>query len=231
MSESASDTAERGVTDALSAYPNYPRQVAEFRLLRPLGHGAMGQVFLARDTFLDRRVALKFLATVEADAAARGRFYVEGRAVARLQHPNVVTLYRIGEEQGRPYLVSEFVHGQSLDHRDKPLPYKEVLRIALGIARGLSAAHQHGVLHRDIKPAKLATVEKSSLCFPQTVEDFGELRHAKRVPMFEHCDGSESAAGPPTLGDTFGFVLSAAASLVATALTCLLRTLGASDLG
>lgn len=129
--------------------------VAEFRLLRLLGQGAMGQVYAAHDTFLDRTVALKFLPTIEASAAARERFYIEARAVARLQHPNVVTLYRAGEENGRPYLVSERVRGRSLDQITKPLDWQEALRIALGVARGLAAAHQHGVLHRDIKPANV----------------------------------------------------------------------------
>lgn len=83
----------------------------EYRILRALGQGAMGRVFLARDTLLDRTVAIKFLLTATVDAAARERFYVEARAIARLSHPNVVAIHRVGEIVGQPYLVSEYVHG------------------------------------------------------------------------------------------------------------------------
>lgn len=123
--------------------------VAEFRLLHALGRGAVGEVFLARDTFLDRLVALKFLTSSDLGTTARERFYVEARAVARLQHPNVVTLYRAGEDNGKRYLVSELVRGQSLERLKKPLPWQKAFDIALGLSRGLAAAHERGVLHRD----------------------------------------------------------------------------------
>lgn len=138
LSETAPDANKPASLTTKPERFDYPEMVAEFRLLRLLGQGAMGQVFAAHDTFLDRTVALKFLPTLEARAAARERFYVEARAVARLQHPNVVTLYRAGEENGRPYLVSELVRGRSLDHTKKPVAADAVLNIALGIARGLA---------------------------------------------------------------------------------------------
>src|SRR5262249_53060433 len=118
-----SDTA--GGPAALDELNKPAEFVAEFRLMRALGHRAMGQVFLAPDTFLDRRVAVKFLTASESTPAARQRFFVEARAVARLQHPNVVTLYRAGEEQGQRYLVSEYVSGQSLERLKKPLPWQK----------------------------------------------------------------------------------------------------------
>ncbi|MFL5392203.1 MAG: serine/threonine-protein kinase, partial [Myxococcales bacterium] len=124
-----------------------------YRLIRPIGRGTMGQVYLARDTLLDRSVAVKFIASVDPNPEQRERFFLEARAVARLQHPNVVTIYRVGEALGQPYLISEFVRGETLDRLAKPLPWQKALRIAQGLARGLAAAHRSGVLHRDIKPA------------------------------------------------------------------------------
>src|SRR5262249_33658814 len=136
-----------------------PQQFDEFRVTRRLGEGAMGQVYLCTDTTLYRRVAVKFLKDVEVDPKLRDRFLKEGRAVARLAHSNVVTLYRVGEVDGVPYLASEFIEGQSLDKLARPLPFARVLAISLGLARGLSVAHQRGVLHRDIKPANIMLAE------------------------------------------------------------------------
>src|SRR5688500_9079218 len=135
--------------DSASPLAGFP----EYRLLRPLGRGAMGEVYLAHDPLLDRPVAVKFVSQLAPDPHPPERFYIEARAVARLTHPNVVSIYRVGEWEGRPFLVSEFVRGQSLDRLQKPLPSAEVLRLAVGLARGLGAAHRRGVLHRDIKPA------------------------------------------------------------------------------
>ncbi|WP_437829936.1 nSTAND1 domain-containing NTPase [Sorangium sp. So ce1153] len=131
----------------------------EYRLVRLLGRGAMGLVYLAHDGLLDRSVAIKFIASVRPDETARQRFYVEARAIARLSHPNVVAVHRVGEVDGRPYLVAEFVRGRSLDEIERPIPWKRALTIGLGLARGLAAAHRQGVLHRDIKPANVMLTE------------------------------------------------------------------------
>ncbi len=131
-----------------------PPQIDEYRILRALGRGGMGQVFLGHDSLLDRPVAVKFLVTASPTNHARMRFLQEARAIARLQHPNVVAIYRVGIFSGLPYLVSELVTGPSLDHLSIPIPWTKVLRIGLDLARGLSAVHRHGVLHRDLKPAK-----------------------------------------------------------------------------
>src|SRR6267142_7137695 len=109
-----------------------PSEVEEYRLLQLLGRGVSGLVYLAQDTLLERLVALKFILAVDADAV--GRFLVEARAVARLQHPNVLTLYRVGQLDDRPFLVSEFVRGDSLARTKKPLPWRDALEIARGIA-------------------------------------------------------------------------------------------------
>ncbi len=132
-----------------------PKQFDEFKIVGPLGQGAMGQVFLAEDTLLDRTVAIKFIASLEPSAALRDRFRLEAKAIARLTHPNVVAIYRVGEVEGRPYLVSEFVQGTSLDHIKKPIPWQRALTIGIELVRGLSTAHRRGVLHRDIKPANV----------------------------------------------------------------------------
>jgi WD40 repeat protein/serine/threonine protein kinase len=130
-----------------------PDEFDEYRLVGPLGTGGMGQVYLARDLFLDRMVAVKFLLDVHGGAAALDRFRIEARAIARLQHPNVVVVHRIGEVAGYPYIVSEHIRGKSLAELAKPVPWQKALEIGIGLARGLAAAHVRGVLHRDIKAA------------------------------------------------------------------------------
>src|SRR6266542_2491047 len=130
-----------------------PPAVEEYRLLQLLGRGVSGLVYLAQDTLLERLVALKFMLAIDADAV--GRFLVEARATARLQHPNVLTLYRVGQLDERPFLVSEFVRGASLAQTERPMPWRGALQLALGITRGLAAAHRRGVLHRDIKPGNV----------------------------------------------------------------------------
>jgi serine/threonine protein kinase/formylglycine-generating enzyme required for sulfatase activity len=134
-----------------------PEAFDEYRLVRLLGRGAMGRVFLAQDTLLERPVAVKFVRAL--GPGALSRFLVEARAAARVQHPNVVTLYRVGQLENHPYLVSEFVRGTSLDRLPKPLPWERVLALGRDLARGLGAAHRRGVLHRDIKPANALLTE------------------------------------------------------------------------
>ncbi|MFO0578441.1 MAG: alpha/beta fold hydrolase [Polyangia bacterium] len=126
-----------------------------FELIRPLGTGGMATVHLARDTSLDRLVAIKFIATNFLDPHARDRLRREAKAIARLQHPNVVAIYRIGEVMGQPYIAYEYVEGRPLDELPRPLDWMRLLRIALGLARGLAAAHHRGIIHRDLKPANV----------------------------------------------------------------------------
>src|SRR5215212_2075702 len=107
-----------------------PEELEEYRLLKLLGKGSMGQVHLARDLLLDRLVAIKFV-SIAPTPAARERFVVEARAVARLQHPNVVTIFRVGEFASRPYLVSEYVRGRSIDRIEKPMSGRRALEIGV----------------------------------------------------------------------------------------------------
>ena len=132
-----------------------PTEFDEFRLVRPLGRGAMGIVYLAHDSTLNRKAAVKFIASSQPEARVLSRFQTEAQAIARLQHPNVVTVFRVGEVQGRPYIVSEYLEGKSLGDLALPLPWRRVLGLGVGLARGLVAAHRQGVLHRDVKPANV----------------------------------------------------------------------------
>ena len=151
--DSAADTGARFESPLFPALWTPPPEFDGYRVSTLLGRGGMGRVFLAQDTVLERAVALKFVDVDRSDPGSHERFLVEARAIARLQHPNVVSVYRVGEVQGHPYIASEFVRGQSLDRLTLPLRSEEVLRVGVELARGLAAAHRRGVLHRDIKPA------------------------------------------------------------------------------
>ncbi|MCA9691752.1 MAG: alpha/beta fold hydrolase [Myxococcales bacterium] len=148
----------------------------DFRLLQPIGHGGMGSVWLGHDTVLDRPVALKFLSEQTEGTQGRARLLAEGRALARIHHPNVVAVYRVGEVEGSPYIAYEYVNGESLATIERPLPWARVLDIALGLARGLAAAHRHGVLHRDIKPANVVLAKTGE---PKLI-DFGIAKLRRR---------------------------------------------------
>ncbi|WP_437757340.1 nSTAND1 domain-containing NTPase [Sorangium sp. So ce1389] len=130
-----------------------PSEFDEYRLLEPLGHGSMGQVWSARDALLERRVAIKFIGSARDAPTLRARFLVEARAAARIQHPNVVAVYRVGDAFGHPYTVTELLTGKSLDRIERPLSSDRLLDLGTQLARGLAAAHRRGVLHRDLKPA------------------------------------------------------------------------------
>ena len=123
-----------------------------------LGVGGMGEVFLARDTRLGRDVAIKILpAQVAADVDRLRRFETEARATSQLNHPNILTVYDIGAENGQPYVVAERLEGETLRERLSrgPVGEREVIELARQIARGLSAAHNRGIIHRDLKPENL----------------------------------------------------------------------------
>jgi serine/threonine protein kinase/formylglycine-generating enzyme required for sulfatase activity len=136
-----------------------PNSFDEYRLIRLLGRGSMGSVYLAHDDLLDRSVAVKFVGNVAPDAEDRERFLVEARAVARIQHPNVMVIYRVGELDGHPFLITEYIRGKSLADLAVPLPWRKVLELGIGLARGLATAHRMGVLHRDIKLANAVLSE------------------------------------------------------------------------
>ena len=131
-----------------------PAEFDDYVLIRALGAGRMGRVYLAEDTVLARPVAIKFIAGVP-DVAARQRFLAEARATARVQHPNVVGIYRVAEIADHPYLVTELVRGRSLAEVPGPRSWPDALAVAIDLARGLAAAHRRGVVHGDLKPSNV----------------------------------------------------------------------------
>ncbi len=132
--------------------------LSHYRILAPLGRGAMGEVFAAEDVRLGRRVAVKLLPVeLGSDPAATERFQREARIVSSLSHPNICTLFDIGEHEGRHFMVMELLEGESLAARltRGPLPVDQVLGFGGDVAGALEAAHRQGVVHRDVKPANL----------------------------------------------------------------------------
>src|SRR5882757_9965297 len=133
-------------------------KLGPYEILSPLGAGGMGEVYKARDTRLDRTVAIKVLpASLVDDRERRERFEREARAVSALNHPNICTLYDIGHQDGLDFLVMELIERESLEDRlaRGPLPLADVLRLGTEIADALSKAHRQGIVHRDLKPANV----------------------------------------------------------------------------
>lgn len=174
-------------TDALSwpePAPSLARAVAgEFRLVREIGRGGMGVVYLARDTRLDRDVAIKTLPPhLAADAQVRERFVREARTAAALSHPNIVPIHAAAERDGVVYFVMGFVNGRSLAEgvaSDGPLPVADALRVVQQVAKGLDAAHARGVVHRDIK-AENVLLDAAGQAH---ITDFGIARVAEVQPL------------------------------------------------
>jgi eukaryotic-like serine/threonine-protein kinase len=134
-------------------------KIGRYEDLRVIGRGGMGMIYKARDPVLDRSVALKVISSFEVTADLRARFFREARACARLrEHPNIVTIHDMGEDDGRLFIVMELLEGEELRHliaRHAPLTLEEKLAVVRQICDGLHHAHQKGVVHRDIKPANI----------------------------------------------------------------------------
>ncbi|HEU4952047.1 MAG TPA: serine/threonine-protein kinase, partial [Holophagaceae bacterium] len=155
-----------------------PRRLGRFELIRPLGQGGMGQVFLARDTAMGREVALK---TISSDMLltpkAKERFLQEAKAAGALSHPGLVTVHELGEDAGTLFLVMEYLPGEDLSAllRRRALQPAQALELLAQVCDGLAYAHAKGVLHRDVKPSNIRVLEQSGRLVAKLM-DFGVAR-------------------------------------------------------
>ena len=175
-------------------------RVGPFEIAEVIGAGAMGEVYRARDTRLERDVAIKVLpAAVAADADRVRRFEQEARAASALNHPNIVAVYDTGWHEGVPYIVTELLEGETLAERMSrgSLPLRRALECALQISSGLVAAHERGIVHRDLKPANLFLTSQGAV----KILDFGVAKLAPAAP-----DAPDAATTPGLVIGTVGYM-------------------------
>ena len=156
-------------------------EMSQYRIVELIGSGGMGDVYLADDTRLNRKVALKFLlARFAADDDAKTRFMREAQATAALSHPNIITIHEVAEYHGRPYMAMEYVEGLSLKGliKEGKISVKQVLKIGIQIGEGLHTAHQAGIVHRDVKPQNILIDREGRV----KITDFG-LAKVRGVPQ------------------------------------------------
>src|SRR3569623_2324100 len=163
-----SDPGVTGVHSAASPQPGV--RINQYELIKMIGEGGMGTVYLARDLRLGRRVAIKFLQAQQEELTQR--FLVEARATARCQHDNIVVIYEVGEQAGSPYMVLEFLNGKPLPARltgGQRLPYTRAVEIMVQVLKALDCAHGQGIVHRDLKPDNIFIMDSGTI----KVLDFG----------------------------------------------------------
>jgi serine/threonine protein kinase/Flp pilus assembly protein TadD len=167
--------------------------LSHYRIVSKIGAGGMGEVYLAQDTRLDRKVAIKFLhEEFSKDADKLNRFIQEAKAASALNHPNILTVYEIGEVDGKNYIATELIDGKTLrEHlsHQESLPLNTILKIGVQVAEALSAAHQAGIIHRDIKPENIM-LRKDGYA---KVLDFGLAKLSEPAAVATRSAGSEDA--------------------------------------
>lgn len=154
---------------------NLPKKIGKYEVVDVIGKGGMGIVYRAKDPFLDRMVAIKIMTISYADHPdLLERFYREAKATAHLQHPNIVTVFELGEQDGSPYMVMQYLEGVSLESafQSQKLPLLQKIDIIIETCNGLSYAHQRGIVHRDIKPGNIMVLKDGSV----KIVDFGIAR-------------------------------------------------------
>src|SRR3989449_8817494 len=159
-------------------------KLGRYEIRSQLGEGGMGEVYLAEDTQLGRRVAIKLLQPETlSDEQARRRLVREAQAAAKLDHPNICAIYEVGEEDGRSFIVMQYVEGETVDIRmkRKPLDLSESLSIATQVADALAEAHAHGIIHRDIKPSNIIIMPRGQV----KVMDFGLAKVVQQTEAVE----------------------------------------------
>src|SRR5689334_2721233 len=171
--------------------------LGHYRIIEQIGAGGMGVVYRARDEHLERDVAIKVLPVgTLADEGGRKRFRKEALALAKLNHPNIATIFEFSSQNGKDYLVTEYISGQTLDEKlaTDALSEKEVVGLGIQLAQGLSAAHEHDIVHRDLKPANLRLTSDGRL----KVLDFGLAQlmpHASEIGMTATLTQSQEVTG------------------------------------
>jgi eukaryotic-like serine/threonine-protein kinase len=167
-------------------------KLGPYEIQSPLGAGGMGEVYRARDTRLDRTVAIKVLpAHLSSDPELKQRMEREAKAISALQHANICTLYDIGTQEGTNFLVMEYLEGQTLAERlaKGPLPIEQVLKIGTEVAQALEKAHQHGIIHRDLKPANIMLTKAGA-----KLMDFGLAK--PELPIASRAIGPVTPSSP-----------------------------------
>ena len=139
-------------------------QIGHYQIRSLLGAGGMGDVYLADDTRLQRKVAIKFLPP-ESGKGAKTRLLHEARAAARLHHPNICAIHEVGEAEGHSFIVMQYVEGETLATRmaRKPLNMRAAVTVATQVAEALAEAHGHGLVHRDVKPQNIMLSERDQV--------------------------------------------------------------------